>query len=121
MKDNQIADTQKPQEENNGDFSFDSEFENDSNDAIKELLEKYYEAYAQGDTAELEKVATPVSDNEKSYISVLSKYYEKIMNITYYSKQGPTDGSYFVISVIKVYIKLIQVQHSSKHFFLPFK
>ncbi|MDY2589435.1 MAG: SH3 domain-containing protein [Agathobacter sp.] len=96
MKDNQIADTQKPQEENNGDFSFDIEFENDSNDAIKELLEKYYEAYAQGDTAELEKVATPVSDNEKSYISVLSKYYEKIMNITYYSKQGPTDGSYFV-------------------------
>lgn len=95
-KDNQIADTQKPQEENNGDFSFDSEFENDSNDAIKELLEKYYEAYAQGDTAELEKVATPVSDNEKSYISALSKYYEKIMNITYYSKQGPTDGSYFV-------------------------
>ena len=95
-KDNQIADTQKPQEENNGDFSFDSEFENDSNDAIKELLEKYYEAYAQGDTAELEKVAIPVSDNEKSYISVLSKYYEKIMNITYYSKQGATDGSYFV-------------------------
>lgn len=95
-KDTKKDDTQKPEAVESENFKFDSEFQNDSDDAIKALLEKYYAAYVEGDTAELEKVATPISDNEKSYISVLSKYYEKIMNITYYSKSGATDGSYFV-------------------------
>lgn len=95
-KDTKKDDTQKPEAVESENFKFDTEFEKDSDDAIKTLLEKYYAAYVEGDIAELEKVATPISDNEKSYITVLSKYYEKIMNITYYSKSGATEGSYFV-------------------------
>ena len=93
---NEIGDTQIVEEENSEGFSFDKEFDNDSNEEIKNLLEKYYSAYVDGDVKKIEKVATPVSDNEKSYIKVLSKYYEKIKNITYYSKNGATEGSYFV-------------------------
>ena len=95
-KDTKKDDTQKPEAVESENFKFDTEFQKDSDDAIKTLLEKYYAAYVEGDITELEKVATPISDNEKSYITVLSKYYEKIMNITYYSKSGATEGSYFV-------------------------
>ena len=44
------------------------------NKELIQLLTDYYEAYADGDIKSLEKVATPVSDKEKSYIKMISEY-----------------------------------------------
>ena len=37
-----------------------------------------------------------MTDNEKSYIGVVSQYYETVSDITVYSKAGLENGSYFV-------------------------
>ena len=63
---------------------------------MTELLNSYYTAYASDNLETLEQIARPISNNEKSYIGVLSQYYESIQNIKYYSKAGLTEGSYFV-------------------------
>lgn len=44
------------------------------NEELKQLLTDYYAAYAKGDVDALEKLATPISDKEKSYIKLMSKY-----------------------------------------------
>lgn len=44
------------------------------NEELKQLLTDYYTAYAKGDVDALEKLATPISDKEKSYIKLMSKY-----------------------------------------------
>ena len=77
-------------------FAFDKDYSVDGNEAITNLLNNYYTAYVADDLDSLEKIAYPISNNEKSYIGVLSQYYESIQNIKYYSKAGLTDGSYFV-------------------------
>ena len=51
-------------------------------------MENYYAAYAGGDTDSLEMIAQPLSDNEKSYITTFSEYYEDYQNITCYSTKG---------------------------------
>ena len=77
-------------------FQFDKDYAVDKDAAMTELLNSYYTAYASDDLETLEQVARPISNNEKSYIGVLSQYYESIQNIKYYSKAGLTEGSYFV-------------------------
>lgn len=77
-------------------FEFDKEYKVDSDDKMISLLKDYYTAYTSNDMDALEKVAYPVSDSEKSYIAVLSKYYEKIDKFSYYSKAGLKEGTYFV-------------------------
>lgn len=77
-------------------FKFDEQFESNDNDAMKELFQNYYAAYAAASYDNLSKAAYPISENEQSYIAVMSKYYEDISNITYYSKKGVEEGSYFV-------------------------
>lgn len=77
-------------------FQFDKDYAVDKDAAMTELLNSYYTAYASDDLETLEQVARPISNNEKSYIGVLSQYYESIQNMKYYSKAGLTEGSYFV-------------------------
>lgn len=77
-------------------FAFDKDYSVDSDEAITNLLNNYYTAYVSDDLDSLEKIAYPLSNNEKSYIGVLSQYYESIQNIKYYSKAGLTEDSYFV-------------------------
>lgn len=77
-------------------FVFQDTFDVDSKSEMKELLESYYSAYTSNDVAALEQVAYPLSENEKSYIEVLSKYYDKIEKFTYYSKTAAKQGAYFV-------------------------
>lgn len=77
-------------------FDFEKDYSVDSDEAITTLLNNYYTAYEADDLDTLEKLAYPLSNNEKSYIGVLSQYYESIQNIKYYSKAGLSDGSYFV-------------------------
>ena len=77
-------------------FVFQETFDVDSNEEMKNLLVTYYNAYTSNDVAALEQVAYPMSDNEKSYIAVVSKYYDKIEKFTYYSKPAAQKDAYFV-------------------------
>lgn len=78
------------------DFEFEKEYTNDAKDDISTLLSDYYNAYVGDDLDTLDKLATPMSDNEKSYIGVVSQYYESVNDITPYTKNGLKKGSYFV-------------------------
>ena len=78
------------------DFQFETEYTDDKKDEITQLLQNYYTAYVSADLDTLAKIAYPMSDNEKSYIGVVSQYYEKVSDITVYSKAGLENGSYFV-------------------------
>jgi hypothetical protein len=78
------------------DFVLDDAFEQDAHEEINTLITNYYTAYAAGNTDELETYAYPITDNEKSYIGLCSKYQEAYQNISCYTKAGLNDGSYFV-------------------------
>ena len=78
------------------DFEFEKDYTNDAKDDISTLLDDYYKAYVGDDLDTLDKLATPMSDNEKSYIGVVSQYYESVNDITPYTKNGLKKGSYFV-------------------------
>lgn len=78
------------------DFEFEKDYTNDAKDDISTLLADYYKAYVGDDLDTLDKLATPMSDNEKSYIGVVSQYYELVNDITPYTKNGLKKGSYFV-------------------------
>ena len=78
------------------DFEFEKDYTNDAKDDISTLLTDYYKAYVGDDLDTLDKLATPMSDNEKSYIGVVSQYYESVNDITPYTKNGLKKGSYFV-------------------------
>ena len=78
------------------DFEFEKDYTNDAKDDISTLLADYYKAYVWDDLDTLGKLATPMSDNEKSYIGVVSQYYESVNDITPYTKNGLKKGSYFV-------------------------
>ena len=66
----------------------------DAVEAVNELIAKYYKAYAAGDIDTVSAIATPMSQNEKSYISMMSQYVEEYQNIKCYTKPGLEDGSY---------------------------
>ena len=55
-----------------------------------------YDAYVDASYDDLAKICYPITDSEQSYIAIMSNYYESVDNISYYSKSGATDGSYFV-------------------------
>ena len=78
------------------DFEFEKDYTNDAKDDISSLLADYYKAYVGDDLDTLGKLATPMSDNEKSYIGVVSQYYESVNDITPYTKNGLKKGTYFV-------------------------
>ena len=78
------------------DFEFEKDYTNDAKDDISTLLADYYKAYVGDDLDTLDKLATPMSDNEKSYIGVVSQYYESVNDIIPYTKNGLKKGSYFV-------------------------
>ena len=74
----------------------DKEFEVDAYPEINALITEYFTAYVNADFATLEKLATPISDMEKSYIAVMSQYYESYNNIKCYTKHGLSKNSYIV-------------------------
>ncbi len=78
------------------DFQFETEYTDDKKDEITQLLQNYYTAYVSADLDTLANIAYPMTDNEKSYIGVVSQYYETVSDITVYSKAGIENGSYFV-------------------------
>lgn len=71
-------------------------YEVNENEELNALIGKYYELYAAGNVDELAKIATPVSDMEKSYIQMMSGYVESYNNIDCYTKKGLEENSYMV-------------------------
>ncbi len=78
------------------DYVPDAEFEVNAYPAVNSLIQQYFTAYVNADFAALEKLATPVSDMEKSYITTMSQFYEEYTNITCYTKHGLSQDSYIV-------------------------
>ena len=90
----EISDTEMTEKEET--FVFQEEFDVDRDEEMKNLFAAYFKAYTKNDIASLEKIAFPLSENEKSYIAVVSKYYDKIDKFTCYSKPAPQKDAYFV-------------------------
>lgn len=71
-------------------------YEVSENKELNQLIDNYYKLYVAGNVDELSKIATPVSDMEKSYIQMMSGYLEAYNNIKCYTKEGLEKDSYFV-------------------------
>ena len=54
-------------------------FEVDAYENVNTLVKQYFTAYAAGDVDTIAAIATPISDNEKSYISALHDSYTRFM------------------------------------------
>lgn len=74
----------------------DKKFKVDAYKEVNQLIKSYFDAYVVADIEKLDSLATPLSDMEKSYISMMSQFYEKYQNIKCYTKQGLSKDSYIV-------------------------
>lgn len=90
------ADTESEIQISVEDFEFEKDYTDDSKDEIDKLLEQYYAAYVSDDIDKLDKIAYPMSDNEKSYLGAVSQYYEAVTDVKAYTKRGLKKGSFFV-------------------------
>lgn len=77
-------------------------FEVDAYENVNTLVNQYFTAYAAGDVDTIAAIATPISDNEKSYITEYSKYVDSYENIKCYTKHGLDDNSY----ITSVYLEI---------------
>ena len=77
-------------------------FKTNTDTELSELINNYYTAYAEGDTDTIQTLATPVSDQEISYIQFYSEYIESFEDIEIYTKQGLTTDSYLVTTVVNL-------------------
>ena len=71
------------------------ELQKNANEELVTLFNSYYTAYANADFESLEMVASPLTENEKSFISKFATYYEAYQNIVCYSVEAE-NGAYFV-------------------------
>ena len=76
--------------------------------AVNELINNYFTAYAAGDTVTLQTLATPITQNEQSYIGVISQYIEGYQDINCYTKSGLDSNSYMVS--VSLNVKFIDVE-----------
>ena len=74
----------------------DANFEVDAYPEVNKLITDYFKAYVNADFVSLEKLATPVSEMEKSYITTMSQFYEEYRNVKCYTKSGLSKDSYIV-------------------------
>lgn len=93
------------------------EFEVGAHEDVNTLINQYYTAYAAGDTDTLQTIATPLSENEKSYISVFSQYVDAYQNIKCYTKQGLDASSYLVSVYVEVKFKDVDTVAPGLDFF----
>lgn len=89
----------------------------DADEAINELIRNYYTYYANGDIANLETVATPISDGEKSFIQMYSNYVENYDNLACYTKSGLTDDSYLVSVYLEIKFNGVETPAPGLDFF----
>ncbi len=93
------------------------EFEVDAIEEINTLVQNYFTAYAAGDTATLETYATPISEVEKSYITLMSQYVSGYANIQCHTKAGLNEGEYAVSVVYDMQFEGIQTSAPGLDFF----
>ncbi len=74
----------------------------DVDEAINELIRNYYTYYANGDITNLETVATPITDGEKSFIQMYSNYVDSYDNLTCYTKGGLSEDAYLVSVYLEI-------------------
>lgn len=77
-------------------------YEVDAHEEVNALISQYYTAYASGDLATITAIATPVSANEQSYITLFSQYVDEYQNITCYTKSGLDANSYLVSVAMEI-------------------
>ena len=77
-------------------------FKKNNNSELTTLINNYYTAYAEGDTDTIATLATPVSDQEISYIAFYSQYIESFNDVQIYTKPGLTDNSYLVTTEVEL-------------------
>lgn len=95
----------------------DEDFEVDAYTEVNELIQKYYECRAAGDAEGIEKIAFPITETEKSYIELYSKYVEKYENIKCYTKKGVSEGEYMVSVAVDTKFKDIKTDSPGLDFF----
>ena len=61
-------------------------YEENAIPAVNELINNYFTAYASGDLVTLQTLATPITQNEQSYITLISQYIEQYQDINCYTK-----------------------------------
>lgn len=83
----------------------DEGYQKDQFPEINMLISNYYTAYANGDIDTLAAIAAPISEEEKSYISILSEYVEGYENIGCYTKSGLDADSYVAAVYMEVKFK----------------
>lgn len=69
---------------------------NTADQAITKLITQYYGDYADGNTTDISKIAYPMSDAEKAYITVYGNFIDTYENIECYLQKGEDDKSYIV-------------------------
>ncbi|MBR1622431.1 MAG: SH3 domain-containing protein, partial [Pseudobutyrivibrio sp.] len=92
-------------------------YKENKNSELEALIDDYYEAYANGDTDTISTLATPVSDQEISYIKFYSEYIESFSDIKIYTKQGLDDSSYLVTTEVSLKYKDIETPAPGLDFF----
>ncbi|WP_051195259.1 SH3 domain-containing protein [Pseudobutyrivibrio ruminis] len=93
------------------------DFKKNSNKELEALINDYYIAYADGDTETISSIATPVCDQEISYIKFYSAYIDSFNNIKIYTKQGLTANSYLVTTEVELKYKDIDTAAPGLDFF----
>lgn len=92
-------------------------FQENAYPEINTLIESYYTAYAAGDIATLNTLATPISANEQGYISLYSQYVESYQNMIYYTKSGLDANSYMVNVYVEVKFEGVETLAPGLDFF----
>lgn len=93
------------------------EFQENAYPEINALIEGYYTAYAAGDIATLNTLATPISANEQGYISLYSQYVESYQNMVYYTKPGLDANSFLVNVYVEVKFEGVETLAPGLDFF----
>lgn len=93
------------------------ELQENANASVNELIQNYYTAYAAGDIATLQTLATPISEREQSYITMYSEYVESYQNIVLYTKSGLDSNSYLVSVCVEIKLEGIDTLAPGLDFF----
>ncbi len=91
--------------------------EKDEDPEIVTLMQDYYKAVADAVIEDLEMIAEPFSENQKSYVQTFSDLYEEYRNITCYSAPGATDDSRVVFVSYDIKFKDVDTLAPGMDFF----
>ncbi|MCR4922506.1 MAG: SH3 domain-containing protein [Lachnospiraceae bacterium] len=69
---------------------------------VNSLMEQYYNALMNGDSATIETLCDVLSDSEKFRIEEKAKYYQNFLDFTVYTKKGYRENSYLVLVTFNI-------------------